>query len=141
MKQWIKNQILSKRIMTKVILCSIKFESFFFSLFSCFVLFLQHFFEIIYNWKTCFINYVNYKTNSFCLLTRLTPPPVYHSKVESGKVCNIFGLQIIFNVLLLSLVHNMFFSLFIKIFSSMFLTFAISLIKDFNIDDWDLLEL
>ena len=46
--------------------------------------------------------------------------PFHHAEVESDKVSNSFGLQNIFNLLSFSLVHIIFFSLFIETFSSIF---------------------
>ena len=118
-------------------------------------------FRIIYNRKTYFINNNSQtnktfyhplypslwllKTISFYLLPRLNLTPLTPrfkswGWIKAGKVPKSFGLQNIFNLLPFSLVHLCFFIVYWN-FSSMFLTFMISLIKDFIINDADLLEL
>ena len=121
-----------------------------------FFLYLCCHFKIVRNWKTYFINY-KLQTNKKEKKTVYLYPSLWllktsfayslglplsspQSETESDKVSNSFSLQNIFNLLPFLLVNILFF-LFIETFSSTFLTFVISLIKDSNVDDSDLLEL
>ena len=102
----------------------------FFKIFCChFLLYILFFFSL-------FIEF-----HSFLFLSFV----IYLIKDFSINDSDLLGLQIfilnINNLLPFSLVHIIFFSLLNELYYFIFLKFAISLLKDFNINDSDLLKL
>ena len=92
----------------------------FFSIF-CIIFFL---FKVIYNWKTFFINYKLQKKQKNPPTTHFTRPSGYWKSIPFAYFCTYCVFIIVYQK-----------------FFPLFLTFAISLIKDFNVNDSDLLKL
>ena len=81
-----------------------------------------------------------WKPTSFAYSLNLPLPSPSTQRLNQIK-CQIYLFSKKFQLSVIFFCTYCYFSLFIEIFSSMFLIFVISLIKDFNINDADLLEL